>query len=648
VNGAVSATAVPSPTPIPTVGPTPTITPTSVPGATATATPIPTPTPTPTPMPTATPAPTATPLSGGPIGNPSGTIWILHSEQNSPDNFLYTLDPSSMTISPVVTTAGLINHPIAAVDTVGNRAFWGVRDPDDYAIYSVDLTSGIETLLTTIPESVVESSVGPISIPVAIAVDSSGTKIAYAMSIRYGHQVCWYDTTSDTHTCPSILHPKFNHPAWNHDATEMAVSVETDSHGYKIYIYNVAADSIRQLTDNTVGGLHYNPQFSSDSSSVLFTNPGILRISAGGGTPTSLLAASTGAPHPSPDDQHIVTIKGWGSSYPIEGTDIVVVDKFGNEVGVFGNGLSSINTIVDWTQAYVIPSPTTPQGGKIAFQSTRDGNHEIYVMNSDGTNVVRLTNDPSYDVDPEWSPDGQKLVFSSDRDGDYEIYVMNADGSNVLQLTHNDFVINQIPPDVGESNLHWDTHPSWSPDGTKIVFISGTFYPEIFIMDADGTNKIQLTNTGLGAGGPDWSPDGQKIVYHGWAAPGKQGHRELFTMNTDGTNVIRITNNSGVDWFPRWSPDGTKIAVSSANPNIYYQEIWVMDPDGSNAVRLTFDNAINGGPTWSTNGTQIFFYSTRNDRNSPSELFVMDSIDGGNVTLFDLDSVGTDVSWWDN
>jgi hypothetical protein len=289
-------------------------------------------------------------------------FWVLH-----------TLDPSSMTISPVMTTAGLIytvgnqHDAIGAIDTVGNRAFWGVGPPDDYAIYSVDLTSGIESLLTTIPESVVESTVGPINIPVAIAVDSSGTKIAYAMSIRYGHQVCWYDTTSDTHTCPSILHPAFNHPAWNHDATEMAVSVETDSHGYKIYIYNVAADSIRQLTDNTVGGLHYNPQFSSDSSSMLFTSAeDIWTIPAGGGTPTRLTSepssTSAGGALWSPDDQHIAYGRSWHSvegrlMWQIEGSDIVIIDKFGNEIGVFGNGLSSEYTMVDWTQNYVIPTP---------------------------------------------------------------------------------------------------------------------------------------------------------------------------------------------------------------------------------------------------------------------------------------------------
>ena len=122
---------------------------------------------------------------------------------------------------------------------------------------------------------------------------------------------------------------------------------------------------------------------------------------------------------------------------------------------------------------------------QIAFVSKRDGNAEIYVMDADGGNQRRLTNNRGDEWDPSWSPDGRKIVFSSDRDGHvingrsaYEIYVMNADGGNPQNLTN---------------NPNYDRYPSWSPDGERIAFArwDGTIKNltinfEIYVMDADG------------------------------------------------------------------------------------------------------------------------------------------------------------------
>ncbi len=113
----------------------------------------------------------------------------------------------------------------------------------------------------------------------------------------------------------------------------------------------------------------------------------------------------------------------------------------------------------------------SPDGRKIAFSSTRDGNWEIYVMdveispeNAQAGDIQPLTNDEGDDLSPAWSPDGTQIAFSSDRDGDWEIYVMNANGSNIRQLTDNDII---------------DSKPTWSPDGRKIGFDSGEGITEI-------------------------------------------------------------------------------------------------------------------------------------------------------------------------
>ncbi|MBM3213279.1 hypothetical protein FJZ33_13770 [Candidatus Poribacteria bacterium] len=119
----------------------------------------------------------------------------------------------------------------------------------------------------------------------------------------------------------------------------------------------------------------------------------------------------------------------------------------------------------------------SPQKPQIVFHSNRDDASfdDIYVMDQDGSNIRRLTNTPGfYDEIPDWSPDGQKIVFCSTRDENLELYVMNADGSDKRNLTKNSVE---------------DYMPSWSPDGKKIAFRSardGNY--EVYVVDADGKN----------------------------------------------------------------------------------------------------------------------------------------------------------------
>src|SRR5258708_25634645 len=128
-------------------------------------------------------------------------------------------------------------------------------------------------------------------------------------------------------------------------------------------------------------------------------------------------------------------------------------------------------------------------GSKIVFASNRDGSMQIYVMNSDGSGVTRLTYSGVNDDCPRWSPNGMKILFQSDRDnastGYMDIYVMNADGSGVTRLT---------------SDANDDSMAMWSPDGTKIVFQSmrnGVSY-QVYSMNAHGSNQLNLTNTSFG------------------------------------------------------------------------------------------------------------------------------------------------------
>src|SRR5882672_2986817 len=137
--------------------------------------------------------------------------------------------------------------------------------------------------------------------------------------------------------------------------------------------------------------------------------------------------------------------------------------------------------------------------GKIAFASDRDGNFEIYLMDTDGGGQIRLTENPGEDYSPAWSPDGSRLAFVSTRDGNAEIYVMNADGTGQTRLT---------------SNTAGDLSPVWKPDGSQIGFISNRDgNDEIYLMDPDGGNQTNLTQNRADDSYFSFSPDGTMIVF---------------------------------------------------------------------------------------------------------------------------------------
>ncbi|MBN1292886.1 MAG: PD40 domain-containing protein [Candidatus Latescibacteria bacterium] len=194
-----------------------------------------------------------------------------------------------------------------------------------------------------------------------------------------------------------------------------------------------------------------------------------------------------------------------------------------------------------------IPQSGKVSSSKIVFESTRGGGYDIFTMNDDGSEITKITDSRGMNKFPAWSPDGTRIVFMSNRikDSAYDIFTVNADGTNLVRLTE---------------FRGWNGHPDWSPDGKRIIFDSayqGDF--EIYSMNTDGTDVINLTQHDGWDNRPQWSPDGTRIAF----VTKRDDNFEIYVMNADGSNQINLTNHADRDDMPQWSPDGTKIAFVS-------------------------------------------------------------------------------------
>jgi uncharacterized repeat protein (TIGR01451 family) len=240
----------------------------------------------------------------------------------------------------------------------------------------------------------------------------------------------------------------------------------------------------------------------------------------------------------------------------------------------------------------------SPDGTRIAFASDRDqfGNLDIYVMNADGTDVERLTDDAADDVEPSWSPNGNSIAFTSDRTGDAEIFVVSTDvGDTPVNLTNS--------PSL-------DIEPAWSPDGSKIAFTTDRDSEaggelDIHVMNADGTGTpVNLTDRpgepGAGAQDHDaaWSPDGDDIAFTRFQNTTAGTDIRVWVMDADGTDQNALTDGATADSKPAWSPDGELIAFTRVVQPTVPAEVFVVNTDGTGATNLTNHAAHDDAPDW--------------------------------------------------
>jgi TolB protein len=217
--------------------------------------------------------------------------------------------------------------------------------------------------------------------------------------------------------------------------------------------------------------------------------------------------------------------------------------------------------------------------GKIAFDDYVGSEH-IFTIDPNGTNLTDLTPGIDFAANPDWSPDGTRIVFVSENPTG--IWGMNADGSGKKLIL-----------------AGTEQGPAFSPDGRAIVFERLGAHMGLGIMNLRSGKFRQITDDGSLDLGPDWSPDGSKIAFSRGSG--------IWVVNANGTGQTQLTT-SLFDSSPSWSPDGTQIAFTRSGGQAHYADVWIMNADGSGQTNLTAaltDGTQFSGPVWSPDGSQI-------------------------------------------
>ncbi len=450
-------------------------------------------------------------------------------------------------------------------------------------------------------------------------------------------------------TIIKITNPQYAYPTWSPDGNQILFEADVEGN-WEIYRMDRDGFNIKRLTQNKV--LDRMPNWSVNNEIVFISDRDgdyeVYKMDLDGNLQTQLTNNQTYEIHPywSPDGNTIIY------NSLVQGTrtyDIRTMSSDGSNIQVKLND--------DDLNSY---AQISPDGKKIVFdkwQGNNDKNGEIYMMDGDGENLKRLTNNEDvYDGYPTWFSDSETILFSSEVDSVFKLFAIKADGKSLKQLSFGlgddqranvskstgqivfnrnldgDINIYTINPNIDQSkevSINSDSivkitdpeyaYAHWSPDGKKLVYqakvINGW---DIFIMDEDGGNIKNLSQNIDDDTNPAWSPDGKWIAF----VSNRDGDNEIFIMDIEGKEVKQLTENELRDIHPYWSPDSKSIIFNSSGPDnkliIKKINIENLQPEV-----LLEDKYTNSYASFSEDGSKIVYVKWL-DEGKNGEIYVMD------------------------
>lgn len=241
----------------------------------------------------------------------------------------------------------------------------------------------------------------------------------------------------------------------------------------------------------------------------------------------------------------------------------------------------------------------SPSGEQIVFESNRNGNWDIFVMDIDGKNLNQITTSTYDDRRPDWHPSGKRILFESDRDGRFALYELYIEKGSVSRITKEGL---KTTPIFGR----------YSPNGKHIAYstISSEDESEIIIANKKGDKSKALIRNGFRNYYPRWSPDGKSILFFSRHETDNLND-EIYSISINGTGIKRLTYWPKHNFCPAWSSDGLYIAYAVSMENSR-PEIYMMDASGKNTIRLTNNEDGDTLPNWSPDSKHILITGYRN------------------------------------
>jgi TolB protein len=257
----------------------------------------------------------------------------------------------------------------------------------------------------------------------------------------------------------------------------------------------------------------------------------------------------------------------------------------------------------------VVTGEKGPFTGKVAFVTKASGNKEVALMDYDGHNVQKITNNGSINLNPDFSPSGREIIYTSYKKGNPELYRRELYTGTEARIS---------------SRKGINITGAFAPDGNRIALaLSKDGNTELYLISKDGQELARLTSNPAIDLSPAWSPDGAMLAF----VSDRLGKPQVFTMNSDGQNVRRLTTSGAYNVAPRWSPKGGRILYCRQGGGGF--QIFAINPDGSNDTQLTWDGS-NEHPRWSPDGRFVVFSSTRDGREA---LYVMRADGSGQTRI---------------